>query len=142
MIDSDNPKQALLAGVQILDRVLRPHGYEFRLEKEDKESGGYFASGAYVRDNRKLELHFRYSLGLVRYHVGQESLDHETYMRLMGVYGRNQYPDFPQDPIESFKHLGQDLQNFCSDFLSGECEQFKRLAAHLQKNPQMFKGLP
>jgi hypothetical protein len=138
----ENRKQVLLAGVKIVDTVLVPHGFAFVLEKEGESSGGYFASGAYYRGNRKLELHFRWSLGLVTYHIEEAVLDHETYMRLLNVYGQNRYPDFPQNPKDSFKHLALDLQNFCSDFLSGEGEQFKRLAADLHKNSQMFKGLP
>jgi hypothetical protein len=141
-MSDENPKDCLLKGVRILDPVLTPLGFEFHLESAGKGSGGYFASATYRKDDRTLELHFRESLGLVTYHIGSAALDHETYMRLLGVYGENQYPDFPSDPLESFKHLAADLQSYCSDFLSGDGEEFVRLAAEFEKNAAMFKGVP
>jgi hypothetical protein len=136
------PKIKLLAGAELLSTVLQPHGFVFRLEAHDKGSGGFFASGAFSKDNRRLELHFRHSLGMVSYHIGEDSLDHETYMRLLGVYGRNQYPDFPKEPLDSFRHLCADIQEYCEDFISGDGKQFRSLALTLQRNPTMFKGTP
>jgi len=136
----ETPKERLLAGAEILAPVLRPHGFVFKLEVHDKGSGGPFASGAYCKDNRRLELHFRYSLGMVSYHIGPDSLDHETYMRLLGVYGRNEYPDFPKEPLESFRHLATDIQQYCEDFTLGDGEQFRSLAMTFQRDPTMFKG--
>ena len=141
MSDTDKPKQTLVAGADILGAVLRPHGYKFRLENEGKGSGGYFASGSFRKDDRRLELHFRYSLGLVTYHIGNCSLDHEKYMRCLGVYGHNQYPDFPAEPMESFHHLTEDLQNYCSDFVAGDGRQFQALAASFREDPERFKGI-
>ncbi|HEX7286603.1 MAG TPA: hypothetical protein VF532_10505 [Candidatus Angelobacter sp.] len=87
-----------------------------------------------------LKLHFRYSLGLVKYHIGDSMLEHETYMRLLGVYGQNLYPDFPEKPIDSFHHLADDIQKYCSDFLYGDGRKFFSLAAEFRENPAMFKG--
>lgn len=56
------PKETLLAGVNVLDSVLRRAGFVFEFREEDRGSGGDFAWGEYVRDNRRLELHCRYSL--------------------------------------------------------------------------------
>jgi hypothetical protein len=136
------PKYRLLAGAEILDPVLQPHGFVFKLECHDKGSGGPFASGAYCKGDRRLELHFRFSLGMVSYHFGEDSLEHETYMRLLGVYGRNQYPDFPTEPLESFRHLAADIKEYCENFTSGDGEQFRSLARAFQKSPAMFKGTP
>jgi len=63
-------------------------------------------------------------------------------MRLLGVYGRNLYPDFPGKPLDSFEHLAFDIQEFCSDFTSGDGGQFRMLAADLAENPEKFKGMP
>ena len=136
----ETPKDRLLAGAEILAPVLRPHGFVFNLEAHDKGSGGHFASGAFSKDNRRLELHFRHSLGMVSYHIGQDSLNHETYIRLLGVYGRNQYPDFPQDAMESFHHLAADVQEYCETFTSGDGEEFRSLAMAFKKDPSMFRG--
>ena len=131
----------LVAGPEILAFVLRPHGFVFRLEANGNGSGGEFSSGAFHRDNRRLELHFRYSLGLVSYHVDRYSLDHETYMRLLGVYGKNQYPDFPTDPMHSFHHLAADIDKYCDSFTTGDGSKFHELANAFQQNPTMFKGV-
>jgi hypothetical protein len=135
-------KETLLAGVEILNPVLEPHGFVFQMETSGAGSGGSFAGGAYQKDDRRLEFHFRYSLGLVTYSIGKDSLEHENYMRLLGVYGKNKYPDFTDDPLESFRSLAADIQNYCQDFTSGDGKDFHALAAKLAKNPAMFRGLP
>lgn len=141
MNNPDEPKQQLLAGVGILEQVLAPSGFVFAFEADGQGSGGRFASGCYRRGERKLELHFRYSLGLVRYHIGALSLDHESYMRFAGVYGQNQYPDFPQAPLDSFVHLANDIGKYCSDFINGDGSQFLSWAGQLKDDPDLFKGL-
>jgi hypothetical protein len=137
-----DPKSILLEGITLLDPVLSVHGFEFRLEKSGNSSGGPFAYGSYVRGDRRLELHLRYSLGLVTYFIGPDSLGHEDYMRLVGVWGQNSYPDTPKTSLDSFLSLAKDLEAFGSDFLNGSGEQFRGLAAKFKKNPNMFKGLP
>lgn len=136
-----NAQTTLMDGAEILARVLQPHGFIFKSEASGKGSGGEFSSGAFSRDNRRLELHFRDSLGLVSYHIDRYSLDHETYMRLLDVYGRNEYPGFPKCPLESFHHLAADIQKYCESFTSGDGEQFRSLAIIFRSNPAMFKGI-
>ena len=77
----------LLAGVELLDELLAPHGFRFEFRGADRGSGGEFAWGEYVRGERRLELHFRYSLGLVAYRVGGLWIAHEPYLRALGVPG-------------------------------------------------------
>jgi hypothetical protein len=142
-IDEKNrPKKLLLAGVEILDATLRPHGFLFSFNHHGKGSGGWFASGSYQKDDRRLELHFRQALGMVTYSLGSDRLDHETYMRMLGVYGRNQYPDFPQEPLNSFRCLASDLESFCDDFIAGDAAQFRALARQHALNPKAFQGVP
>ena len=133
--DPEEPKRLLLAGIELLNPVLVPAGFVFTLNDHGKGSGGWFASGSYKRDERRLELHFRYSLGLVQYHVGTYKLDHESYMRFAGVYGQNKYPDFPERPLESFVHLASDISTYCSDFLSGDGKSYIAWSKRLQKIP-------
>jgi hypothetical protein len=80
-----SPKEALLDGAKILDSVLLPKGFRFQFREEGRGAGGNFAWGELVREDRRLELHFRKSLGLVRYHVGDQSAFHESYMRELGL---------------------------------------------------------
>jgi hypothetical protein len=135
------PTKLLLEGVKILDWVMNPFGFVFRFEAAGHGSGGDFAWGRYSRGDRSLELHFRHSLGLVRYQIARHSLDHESYMGFLGVHGCNQYHDFPKNPLDSFNALAHDLQAYCQDFLSGNGQQFQSYATELEINPNFFKGL-
>jgi hypothetical protein len=103
-------------------------------------SGGQFASGSFERNDRTLELHFRYGLGLVTYRIGEASLDHESYLRHSGIWSARKYPDFGSTPIESFQALSHDLSVFCTDFLRGNGDEFKAIAAAHAANPNKFKG--
>src|SRR5690606_17601263 len=101
-----SPEEALAAGCAILEPVLAPHGFVWVPGAAGHSSGGSSASGSFVRGTRRLELHFRYSLGLVTYHLGETSLDHDSYMRVvLGAKPVNQYPGFSSDPMDGFHHL-------------------------------------
>jgi hypothetical protein len=121
-------KDALLDGAKILDRVLLPKGFRFHFREEGRSSGGNFAWGEFVREDRQLELHFRYSLGLVRYHVGEQSASHESYMRELGVWDQCRYPGFSEHPAAAFHDLAHDL-GFADDFLSGSGVVLRTAAA-------------
>lgn len=139
-----NALETFRAGCKILDEVMNPHRFFLVEGLSGKSSGGNFASGEYVKDDRRLEIHFRFSLGLVTYHLGSLSLSHESYMQaLLGKNGGNQYPGFSDDPLEGFRHLSYDLSHFCEDFLSGSGEEFARCVtkAAEQEKVQGFKAL-
>ena len=121
------PKDALLDGAKILDTILLPKGFHFELRKEGKGSGGNFAWGEFVREDRRLELHFRYSLGLVRYHVGDQSASHKSYMQELGVLDHCRYPGFSEDPAAAFYDLAHDL-GWADDFLSGSAAVLRTAA--------------
>src|SRR5271169_5470471 len=108
----------LLDGTKILDPVLLPKGFRFQFREEAKGSGGNFAWGEFVREDRRLELHCRQTLGLVRYHVGNQIASHESYMRELGVLDQRHYPGFSEDPAAAFRDLAHDL-GLADDFLSG-----------------------
>lgn len=123
-----SPKYALIDGARILERLLRPKKFKFRFRRAGKSSGGDFAWGEFVRADRRLELHFRQRLGLVRYHAGDKSASHEFYMRELGVLDRCRYPTFSDDPLVAFEELRHDL-GFAEDFLAGSAEKLRRAAA-------------
>ena len=108
------------AGRRMIGAVLEPHGFEYRPGSTGASSGGDFSSGEFVRGDRRLELHFRYSLGLVRYHIGSASISHEDYMRHTGHRSEAKYPGFSSDPLDGFRHLADDLKAFGHDFVSGD----------------------
>ncbi|MGH9675545.1 MAG: hypothetical protein ACRD36_00460 [Candidatus Acidiferrum sp.] len=108
---------------------MNERGFSFNAGPLGQSSGGPFASGAYLNGNRKLEIHYRWSLGLVTYHFGKTSIDHESYMRvLLGEKGGNRYPGFSDEPLCAFEDLAYDLKNFATAFLSGDFEGFQRSA--------------
>jgi hypothetical protein len=81
-----------------------------------------------------LELHCRYSLGLVTYHLGDLTLGHEDYMRsLLGPAGPNRYPGFSEDPLEGFEHLRHDIECYALDFVAGSGDEFRRCAKEAQR---------
>ena len=132
-----NPVDLLQEGRSKLDPILIAHGFSFKDGGSGKGSGGYFARGTYVNGERELEIHFRYSLGLVTYHFGQLAIDHESYMRsLLGTSGGNKYPGFSEIPLDGFSDLAFDLQSYCGAFLNANRKEFERcveLANELKK---------
>ena len=121
------PKDILLEGVQLLERVLAPKGFAFRFGGEGRGSGGEFAFGDFVCGEKRLELHFRHSLGLVRYCIGNQSASHEAYMRELGIWGQCHCQGFSDDPLNGFRGLAHDL-SFAEDFLSGPAAILQRTA--------------
>lgn len=124
-LDKTSAEINLRAGAKILDVVMNPYGFHFVFDTAGKSSGGNFAGGSFVNGKRRIEFHFRNTLGLVTYHIGDKSLSHEEYMRLLDASAA--YPDFPKESLDSFRSLAADLENFGSDFLSGNGEKFLRL---------------
>jgi hypothetical protein len=121
-----SPKVSLLEGADTLAKVL-PKDFNFQFHGGGKSSGGNYAWGEFVRGDRKLEIHVRGNLGLVRYHVGAESASHESYMRELGVRERCHYPGFSEDPRDAFQGLAHDLA-FADDFLTGTAALLRQAA--------------
>jgi len=139
------PVDMLREGCGLLEPVMRRHGFSFKEGPAGVSSGGPSASGVYVNENQKLEIHFRFSLGLVTYHFGPTSLDHESYMHaLLGTNGGNKYPGFSEDPFDAFKGLASDLENFATAFLNGNFEEFSRCVKATEERKKIpgFARLP
>jgi hypothetical protein len=110
----------LTAGIEILAPLMVSHGFVYFQTAAGVGSGGPFASGEFRRSDRRLELHFRYSLGLVTYHLGSAALSHEEYMwSVLGRRHASHYPGFSRDALGGFRHLLLDLEQYSSDFLTG-----------------------
>jgi hypothetical protein len=120
-----NPEEILFQGSELLKPIFSKHGFIFVLSGKGKSSGGYFASAEYRRGERTFELHFRYSLGMVAYHLGSESISHEEYMcSVLGKPHLSKYPDFSDDPLDAFRALRHDLATYCGEFLEGTNDAF------------------
>jgi hypothetical protein len=126
-------KAMLLRGAEILGEVLQPAGFAFEFRGSGEGSGGLFAWGEFVREDRRVEIHFRHTLGMVAYHVGAAKLTHEDYLKCLGVYEKRHFPDFPKHPLDSFKELSRDLREFCTDFVAGDASKFLSCTARKQR---------
>lgn len=76
--------------------------------------GGNFATGRFTRGDQYLEIHFRYSLGLVTFRWGDSRLSHADYLAGLGETGT--YPGYGTDPLNGFRHLVRDLTGPLSGF--------------------------
>ena len=121
-------RDLLAQGMSILAETLGRAGFHATRVEEGVGSGGEFATVRFIRDDRALELHFRQSLGLVRYHAGPHHVTHEYYMRVVSPQGNSAYPGFSTDPLEAFSHLNADLTRFGFDFLAGDASALRRAA--------------
>ena len=124
-----NPLETLKAGVAILNDLMSQHQFSASTNVTGQGSGGTFASNEFIRGNRRLEIHFRYSVGLITYHVGSVSLSHEDYMwSVIGKRWASHYPGFSKDPLDGFRDLRQDLDEYGAAFLSGTDAEFLKCA--------------
>ena len=139
-----DPFETLKAGVLILKELLSEHRFSDSLIASGRGSGGTFASAEFLRGNRRLELHFRYSLGLVTYHVGSLTLSHEDYMwSVLGKRWASHYPEFSKDPLDGFRELRWDLEEYGAAFLSETDTDFLKCAENVallkSREPQLPK---
>ena len=144
----NDSSKLLERGVAELGAVLGPAGFEFIQSDEGVDGGGPFASGEFLKGDRRLELQVRKSLVLVRYHFDdEESLSHEDLVRgvrgLEGISAEGEYPGFSEDPRAGFRHLRHDLDRFGAVFLRGGAKAFRALKKWLNKHPKKggFAGL-
>jgi hypothetical protein len=112
------PTESLLTGSRRLGPLLTSHGFRFKFLGAGRCSGGNFAQAEFVNGTRRLELHFRQSLGLVTYFIGDHGVAHEPYMRALGVRHKCKYPGYSVDPLTGFDDLAHDLP-FAHDFWDG-----------------------
>jgi hypothetical protein len=147
--DKSKPTELLERGVAELTGVLGPAGFEFIQSDEGTDASGAFASGEFLKGDRRLELHVRSGLGLVRYHFGEdeEAMSHEDLVRgvraLEGIAAEGEYPGFSTDPMAGFRHLRHDLDRFGAIFLRGGAKAYRALKKWVNKHPRKsgFAGL-
>jgi hypothetical protein len=117
---SHNIRNSLEAGLAILTPFLALHGFKLDEVHIGRGSGGWSASGTFVCGDRLLEFHHRTGLGIIVYRIGELWLDHEAYLRHLGVERDSQWLWLPADAgLESYRGLLSDLERFGGDFLSG-----------------------
>jgi hypothetical protein len=144
LMNTPSPRDSLFAGVEILSAVLLPHGFVFAFRDEGHGSGGSSARGEYVRADRRLQLHYRHSLGEVAYHAAGRKATHESYMRELGAWSQCRYPGFSSQYLQVFHALAHDL-GFADDFLTGSASillsaALRESAANAERSEQLTAG--
>jgi hypothetical protein len=137
-----NPDAFLEEGARLMSPKLEPLGFGFQLTRTASGSGGAFAEGAFSRGDRQLIIWARFDvLHGVRYSIGSETFDHETYMTALGKRDAAQYPGFPSaDRFGGFRRLLADLE-LCGDFFDGDSSRLLRLVAAAPQPPEGFAAL-
>ena len=138
-----NPEETLFQGSELLQPLFTKHGFVFVPLDKGKSSGGPFASAEFSRGDRRLEFHFRYSLGMVTYHLGAESITHQEYMcSVLGEPNRSRYPGFSNDPLDAFRDLCDDVEKYCTEFLEGTSDTFLRRIEDARRRSTRIPMLP
>lgn len=142
--------EAFGQGCDILEPILLPKGFsrtdDYEHQYPSLTGGGEVViRGGFVRDDRRLELELWFALRRVVYHVGDLWLEHEPYMRALGVpQGSNFYPGFSEDPLDGFRHLASDLTCFAEEFLAGDaailCEAAIQEAAKRPEQQRRYQA--
>lgn len=127
---TDSAAAKLAAGLAHIAAVLEQHSFVRTGDDAGKGSGGPFATATFVKGDRQLHLWLRLDSLSVRYQLGDQELDHATLMReLLGPGGPNRFPAYAENAELAFAALRHDLERFCSDFLDGTGDEFRRCAA-------------
>lgn len=133
----------LAEGADILAPLMIENGFSFSIDAEGHSSGGDFAQGAWRKGNRKLELHFRFSLGLVGYYVGEAGVGHEGYVwAVTGKRRAGRYPGSSTEPLDAFRHLKDDIEEHCSVFLRGTDQELIEIIKKAHDLYRWWQSLP
>lgn len=127
--------------VPIVGSYLKENEFLLSNSQIDKGSGGFFIICRFEKGNRKINIFYRYSLGPVEYSIGENKIDHVSYMKFLQVDEKSKYPGFTDSPEESFKNLLSDIKNYCQDFICGDGDQFQEFSRKLRTDPRIFNGL-
>jgi hypothetical protein len=92
----------LEAGLLILDGIMKPNGFSRARIDAGHCGGGDFAITEYRRWSRRLELHFRYSLGWSCIMAGLRCYREDYMWSVIGKRRAGHYPGFSQDPLDAF----------------------------------------
>lgn len=139
------PENYLNDGASILSTYLRPLGFKFEFLGTGNGSGGEYAFGHFIKIGRffsktkRIELHFRGSLGFVTYFNGDLEISHTDYIDLVDKHGQNKYPNFSENPLDAFHCLLWDLQNLLNDFTENNAKVFRQKSSQIKKQQQLLE---
>ncbi len=135
-MSSFDPEDMLIQGSELLKPLLTPCGFTFNHLFTGTSSGGRASVGEFVRDRHRLELHYRWGLGIVNYHVRGFSLSHEEFMRALGAQKEAAFPTVLNKTLLGFEALLADLSRYGKPFTHGSTSDFESLALWCRNNPR------
>ena len=133
-MNPDECKQALLTGIKIIDPILNLLGFVFEISGVGVSSGGSFASGFYVKGNKRMGLIYRAGAGLgaVIYEYHQSSISHRALIQYLGKsnvnklkYSDFKFASFSKEGRDPFEALAYDIQNSALEFLNSTDSEFE-----------------
>ena len=125
--------ETLRRGVEILDAVMAPAGFNFEQVHE-----GAYVCGRYRRADRALELHFSDSLRLVSQRIGDLVVMHDDFMRALVGPSGGRYPGSSPEPLDDFRGLRADLREHCGEFLRGNAKKWRGVAERALLDQRRF----
>ena len=132
----------LREGSEILKPFMGKHGFDFSVDGEGSSSGGNFSSGSWTKDNRKLAFHYRHSLGLVTYSVDDRVIEHEFFVwAICGEKKQAKFPGASEGELDGFRRLLDDLNQYCSVFLSGSDEELLNMIQKAEDLKEYWESL-
>ncbi|WP_348260915.1 hypothetical protein P8935_13990 [Telmatobacter sp. DSM 110680] len=139
---SKDAQTVLERGSELIRPLLLRHGFAYRRLDSGESSGGRFASAEFKRESRRLEYHFRDSLGMVSYHIDSHSMSHQEYMSsVLRNLNASHYPGFSSDPLDGFRHLLLDLEEHCVEFLEGSDEVLRQRVEDALRKSHIIPGI-
>lgn len=113
-----DPSGMRTEGATHLAPTFAPLGFKFRVVRTGESSGGQFCEAEFARPDRRVKLHFRHALGMVRWHIGDISASHGAYMQALGQGAT--YPRSQDDEMDAFRCLARDFSLIRTDFIEGD----------------------
>lgn len=123
------PLDHMREGLLVLRAQMEPLGFVARIVGSGPSCGGPWAEGELANGSRRIELHFRHGVGLVRYHAGKLNASHTAYLAALSQTERARFPGFPETPLAAFENLAHDFGLIQDDFLSPAQPGLHRAAA-------------
>ena len=90
-------------------------------------------SATFSKGTRSVELHHLYSLGPVRYRMGDYVIEHSPYLEALALAAQAHYPTYEDNSYAGYPALLHDLQQLLSAFFQGSEEEFIDIVSRAQK---------
>ena len=117
------------AGLAIVIPFFESRGFSRTIAKPFEDKDGWLLSATFSRGQRSVELHHQYSLGPVRYRIGDLSIEHLAYLEALGLASKAHYPTYEDDSHAGYPAILHDLEKLLSPFFEGSEQDFIEIAS-------------